>query len=153
LSSATFFKNEEQLVQALMGTYAQLRPIARHGIYMDEMRSDNTFFTLYPGDRSRYLNEESIAEFLDDENSIPTTQRYPDDYKGISRANTILARIDLVEMDEAARNTIVGEALFLRAFFYFDLVTHYGGVPLQLVELTSEDGAFLPQSTTEEVYA
>src|SRR3546814_13723004 len=116
LSSSTFFKNEEQFVQALMGTYAQLRPIAKHGIYMDEMRSDNTFFTIYPGDRSRYLNEESIAEFLDDENAIPTVQRYPDDYKGISRANTILSRIDEVAMDEAKRNAIVGEAPFRRAF-------------------------------------
>lgn len=152
LSSSTFFKNKNQFDQALIGAYEQLRPIAVDGIYMDEMRSDNTFFTIFPGDRSRYLNEESIAEFIDDEHSIPTVNRYPDDYIGISRVNTILSRIENIEIENSAKDSIIGEALFLRAFFYYDLVQHYGGVPLQLKELTSDEGAFLPRSSVQEVY-
>jgi len=45
------------------------------------------------------------------------------------------------------------EALFLRAFYYYDLVQHYGGVPLQLVEVTDVAGAFLPRSSADDVYA
>ena len=51
LSSATFFKTEAHFEQALAASYERLRPIAYHGIFMDEMRSDNTFYTYYAGDR------------------------------------------------------------------------------------------------------
>jgi starch-binding outer membrane protein, SusD/RagB family len=43
--------------------------------------------------------------------------------------------------------------LFLRAFYYFDLVQHWGPVPLMLNEVTSEADAFQPNSTVEAIYA
>jgi hypothetical protein len=58
-----------------------------------------------------------------------------------------------VTMTQTAKDKILGESYFLRAYYYYDLVTHYGGVPLQLVEVTSESGAFLPRSSVDEVYA
>ncbi|GAB3252499.1 RagB/SusD family nutrient uptake outer membrane protein [Larkinella harenae] len=154
LSSATFFKTEEHFNQALNSSYEPLRQIATSGIFMDEMRSDNTFFTYYPGDRGPYLSTEVIAQFLDDQNTNSfISSRYNAAYSGISRINTILSRIDGVTLSEAARNRILGEAHFLRAFYYYDLVQHFGGVPLQLEEVTSENGAFLPRSSVNEVYA
>lgn len=153
LSSATFFKTEAHFEQALTSAYERLRPIAYHGIFMDEMRSDNTFYTYYAGDRGPYLSTEVFALFLDDEtNTAHTAARYNEDFNGISRVNTILSRIDGVEFSDDVKTRIKGEALFLRAFYYYDLVQHYGGVPLQLQEITSEEGAFLPRSTVSEVY-
>ncbi len=153
LSSATFFKTEAHFEQALAAGYERLRPIAYHGIFMDEMRSDNTFYTYYAGDRGPYLRDEVIALFLDDEtNTQHIAARYNEDFNGVSRVNTILSRIDGVEFSEDVKTRIRGEALFLRAFYYYDLVQHYGGVPLQLQEITSEEGAFLPRSSAAEVY-
>jgi hypothetical protein len=93
--------------------------------------------------------------FLDDEeNTLHTGARYDEDYNGIARCNTILSRIDGIEFsDEATKNHLLAETYFLRAFFYYDLVQHFGGVPLYLVEVTSEDGAFSPRSSVDEVYA
>lgn len=154
LSSATFFKTEAHFEQALTAAYERLRPIAYHGIFMDEMRSDNTFYTYYAGDRGPYLSTEVFALFLDDEtNTAHTAARYNEDFNGVSRVNTILSRIDGVEFSDDVKTRIKGEALFLRAFYYYDLVQHYGGVPLQLAEITSEEGAFLPRSSASEVYA
>jgi hypothetical protein len=48
---------------------------------------------------------------------------------------------------------VKAEALFLRAFFYYDLVTHWGPVPLMLHEVLNENDAFVPNSTVDEVYA
>ena len=156
LTSASFFKNESQFNQALVGAYSNLRLIPIVGIFMDEMRSDNTFFTIYSGDRSTFLGVESIAEFMDDANVNENNNagdRYGNDYSGIARVNTILSRIKNTDIPQPAQDKIVGEALFLRAFYYYDLVQHYGGVPLQLEELTSEEGAFIPRNTVDEVYA
>lgn len=153
-SSATFFQSEQHFNQALTGIYAMLRSLPTYGVFMDEMRSDNTFFTFFPGDRSRALHEEAIAQFVDDDRASHTINRYSNNYIGISRANTLLSRIThFDDIKEVTKKGIIAEALFLRSFFYFDLVTHYGGVPLQLEDVTSVDGVFLPRATADEVYS
>jgi hypothetical protein len=53
-------------------------------------------------------------------------------YVGIERANLLLANIHKPVMDETKRQAIYGEALFLRAFYHFLLVSNYGHVPLKL---------------------
>lgn len=156
LSSASFFKNATQFNQALTSAYANLRGVAFMGIYMDEMRSDNTFFTIYQADRGTETSAEAMAEFLD--NNISSQEpnnpgnRWANDYSGIAQVNTILGRITSSNLTQGMKDTISGQSLFLRAFYYYDLVQHYGGVPLQLEEVTSADGAFLPRNTATEVY-
>ena len=157
LSSATFFKNAAEYNQALTGAYTNLRGIAFMGIYMDEMRSDNTFFTIYSADRGTSTSAEAYAEFID--NNISSQEpnspgnRYGNDYSGIATVNTILTRLAKSDLAQADKDQISGEALFLRAFYYYDLVQHYGGVPLQLEEVTDISGAFLPRNSADDVYA
>ncbi|MHB9142359.1 MAG: RagB/SusD family nutrient uptake outer membrane protein, partial [Paludibacter sp.] len=104
-------------------------------------------------DRGPYLSTEVIAEFLDDKSTGSwLNNRYNDVYSSISRLNTILARIDASEMTEDEKNSVVAETLFLRAFYYFDLVQHWGPVPLMLNEVTNESDAFQPNSTVEDIY-
>ena len=52
-------------------------------------------------------------------------------YKGILRCNVAIARIPEANMaNEELKNRFIAEARFLRAFYYFDLVRNFGGVPL-----------------------
>ena len=51
-------------------------------------------------------------------------------YQGINRANTLLEALNTVEFDETEKNQTKGEALFMRAFFYYELASMYGNVPL-----------------------
>src|SRR5690606_5848550 len=53
-------------------------------------------------------------------------------YTGIERASLVLENLDRPAMAEADRNVIKGEALFLRAYYYFILVTYWNDVPLIL---------------------
>src|SRR5665647_3817530 len=118
ITSASFYKTATHFDQAIIASYVGTRSIALNGIFMDEMRSDNTFFTLYSGDRGPYLSTEVIAEFLDDKTTnswIPT--RYNDVYSCISRVNTVLSRIDASEMTESQKTSVMAEAKFLRAFY------------------------------------
>lgn len=156
LSSASFFKNADQFNQALTGAYTNLRSVAFIGIYMDEMRSDNTFFTFYPADRGTSTSVEAWAEYLDNSTSSQAPNSagnlYGTDYSGIAKLNTILSRLDKSTLSQADKEQVGGEALFLRAFYYYNLVQHFGGVPLQLTEVTDVNGAFLPRNTADEVY-
>jgi hypothetical protein len=71
-------------------------------------------------------------------------------YKGISNANFAVGGIPQVNMDAALKNRLLGEARFLRALLYFDLVRMFGDVPLVL----SLDAPLTPpRSPKEEVYA
>ncbi len=51
-------------------------------------------------------------------------------YQAIFRANQVIARVPGIAMGATLRDRIVGEAKFIRALLYFNLVTLYGNVPL-----------------------
>jgi len=72
-------------------------------------------------------------------------------YSGIFRANNAIATIDNVKSwtTNGKREQLLGEAHFLRAFFYFDMVQLFGSVPLVL-EITPQN---LPKSPAEKIYA
>lgn len=58
-------------------------------------------------------------------------------YKAITLANIAIARIPLIEMDEALKARLLNEAKFLRGLLYFDLVRMFGRIPLLLNEIES----------------
>jgi starch-binding outer membrane protein, SusD/RagB family len=55
---------------------------------------------------------------------------WSDNYARIRQANIFLSQIDGAEINEGLRNRMKGEALFLRANMYHNLVRMFGGVPL-----------------------
>ena len=66
-------------------------------------------------------------------------------YSVIAQANLCLDKVPGIQMDAAAKNRILGEARFLRAWSYFYLVRLYGAVPLLTEPIYS--------ATDEKVYA
>jgi hypothetical protein len=69
-------------------------------------------------------------------------------YQAISRANDLLANVPNINMDTTARNNILGNARFLRAMAYFDLVRNFGDVPLVLRPITTAADTLLYPSRT-----
>ena len=74
-------------------------------------------------------------------------------YDAINRANSVLDHVPSIDMDTTLRRRIVGEAKFLRALHYFNLVRMWGGVPLKLHETVGLDSLAIPRNTAQEVYA
>ena len=60
-------------------------------------------------------------------------------YKTIRYCNSLIAEMEQSELDEDFTTQIIGEARFLRAYTYFELVKSYGGVPLIKVAQGLED--------------
>jgi tetratricopeptide (TPR) repeat protein len=154
LSTSVFFKTQSDFQQAINGAYAPLR-----GLYsgsggawaMGELRSDNTTYKFNSNDRGT-IGAEFIKDFTDDSSSPVTSNKYYSDYAIIARVNQILDLIDPVSFDTNAKNNIKGQAYFLRAFAYFDLVQYFGSVPLHLKAATTLDQTAQPLSTTDQVY-
>jgi hypothetical protein len=53
---------------------------------------------------------------------------------GINRANAVIERVPLINMNQQLKERIMGEAQFLRALHYFNLVRAFGDVPLKTNE-------------------
>jgi hypothetical protein len=74
-------------------------------------------------------------------------------YLGINRANTLIDRLEGSALSDNIKNTYIGQAKFLRALLYFNLVKAYGGVPLHIKGTFNTSGTALPRSTEAETYA
>jgi hypothetical protein len=53
-----------------------------------------------------------------------------DGYKAIRQVNTFLDNIESADIEAGKKKRLRGEAEFLRAYYYFELVKRYGGVPI-----------------------
>lgn len=73
-------------------------------------------------------------------------------YKAINRCNAALERIPGITMDETLKARLLGEAKFMRAFYYFTMVRLFGDVPLITKETTSLNNLQVARATTEDVY-
>lgn len=69
-------------------------------------------------------------------------------YQMIKNANDIIANVPHIDMDTNYRNNILGNAYFLRAIGYFDLVRSFGDVPLLTKPILSpSDTSLFPHRT------
>lgn len=79
---------------------------------------------------------------------------WQDLYSGISTCNTAIdraAELPASAISEAKLNVLLGEAHFLRAFYYHLLVMQWGGVPLELNEITAVKTTAV-RATEQQVY-
>lgn len=77
-------------------------------------------------------------------------------YQGIARCNLALREVGFVEPDAAMskdrQDCLLGEAYFLRALYYFQLVRVFGGVPLVDFVVDSSNKWQQPRATAQAVY-
>jgi len=76
-------------------------------------------------------------------------------YRGITKCNVIIQEIDKVEIDPDLKSRLMGETKFLRAFYYFQLVKNFGGVPMVTTfnELLQPEIVNYTRRSEEEIYA
>ena len=75
-------------------------------------------------------------------------------YEVINRANVVIAKVPGVPgLSDAEKNQLVGEAYFLRALGYHDLVKLWAGVPIRLTPIQSiEEAADITRASVADVY-
>tara|TARA_R110002124_G_scaffold223917_1_gene389201 strand:- start:10763 stop:12196 length:1434 start_codon:yes stop_codon:yes gene_type:complete len=127
ISDGSFYKNANDFETALIGSYSSLQNLYDANlVYVGELTTDNAEIQ---------WTTPSISEVeLDEVNFTPSNgflnSIWQISFNLVSQSNNILSRIDDVDMGTQIRNQIKGEALFLRAFGYFNLVRTFGPVPI-----------------------
>jgi hypothetical protein len=73
-------------------------------------------------------------------------------YLLINSCNDLLANFEKMSINQDVKNSVIGEALFLRALHYFNLVRLWGAVPLRIQATTGHDNAYSARSEEKLVY-
>src|SRR5215218_2163680 len=92
-----------------------------------DVRSDDGYSTS-PWNELRSIGELNITQYSFEVNYDTWWHHW----RGIFRANQVLAYVPAIQMDEALKTRLLGEAKFLRAVYYYHLVTIWGNIPLIL---------------------
>ncbi|SUJ24497.1 SusD family [Sphingobacterium spiritivorum] len=146
-------QNQAQFQSAVNNLYSDMR-----NIYMGNMNLDAYFGLYYATDFAYNATDYEPAAKLNAYKAtmIPSyfipQAIWTSLYKIITNSNLIINRIqNASQIPENARNNLLGQALFFRAYSYNMLANLYGGVPLELNELNKPRYDYV-RASREEVY-
>ena len=151
-STKNFYKTEADANAALIYAYAILPEIeyySRNFILVTELPTEN--LTLKPDAGASNFEFDRLTVRADNP-ELTTAWRYA--YIGVNRANAVIANVPTIAaMSPAGRDQLVGEAYFLRALHYFNLVRLFGEAPLKTAPVLSLDQANSPKASLQQLYA
>lgn len=150
-----YFQSEADAEYFLTGCY---NAITYHGWWqvenfwiLTDMCSDDLWMGNTTQDQSGYISLAHYQGVGQSNGTISNFWQYR--YKGILRCNIAIERIPQANiLDEVKKNRLVAEAKFLRAYFYFELVKNFGGVPIIDGFLMPDKVSGITRSSAEEVY-
>ena len=154
ITDINFYKTETDAIQAVTASYSELTKEGQYNLAlwgMDIMADISTTGGGGGSDGIEYTQ-------LDDYN-IPTTnpvanRLWGSCFIGIQRANLVLQKVPAITaIDPAIKQRCLGEAQFLRAKYYFDLVRAYGDVPLFTIPPDGPAAVNIPRTPAAQVYA
>ena len=131
LSTSTFPVSKEDGEAVLAGIYQNLNQVCADPqmsfLYYAQLASDDLLGG--GGFNDKLMQAEDL---LCNYNADMTNVFYEARYKGINRANTLIDALPNTSMNEDTKNSLMGQAKFLRAFYYYELASMYGNVPMRL---------------------
>ncbi|WP_430813969.1 RagB/SusD family nutrient uptake outer membrane protein [Carboxylicivirga sp. RSCT41] len=132
ITSSNFFSTDTELEAALINMYDGIQGVNststsdNHGVmyefFLTEMRSDNTETKSSEGEDAQF------ESFTVEATNGRVADYYQSYYNIIYRANLVLENLNAAS--EEAKGAFEGEAKFVRAYAYFNLVRLFGDIPL-----------------------
>jgi hypothetical protein len=149
IDSENYFNSKTDYDNALIAAYDLLQSSYLNAL-MGEIASDNTL----AGGESQ--NDSPGIQQIDQMVHTPVNPNLRDlwnwMFAGVSRANYILEFKDKTDFE--GKNQVIAEARFLRAYYHFELVKWFGGIPLGGdLRFKVGDEQSIPRSTVPQVYA
>lgn len=147
----SYFKNSAELVAGTNSIYAAWHGtslVAREWFFLHDLRSDDV---ATGGSQLESPRNQILIGVVDPANPVMNAV-WNTLYTAIHRANTVLDNAPNVTDNTAIKDRCIGEAKFLRAWAYFDLVSMWGSVPLYTTAVKSPD-AYQPKAKVDDIYA
>jgi hypothetical protein len=146
-----FFTTQDDAMQATSAIYSFLRSWENTGFpaqYVFGVTGDDVEKGSNPGDAS-FINAYDNFTFTVSDDGV--RGYWIGQWQAVNRANQVITNVPKIEMDATLKGRLVAEARMLRAYFYFNLVRIYGGVPIY--DGLPADGNYLKaRNSTAEVY-
>ena len=152
-NTSNFPASETDALQLVTGIYSTFKVPTSTPLSSYWMAANAASDECYGGGGSDDTEIQAINYLLSDDFNMPG-ELWESYSRGIARANMAIANLDKVE-DENLRNQLLGEAYFLRSFFYFELAQLFGEVPLVATIPTDVEEAkkYPAKATAKEIYA
>ncbi len=149
-----FYRTADDAVAAVNAAYAtlqfELSPAGHFRWFWGDIMSDDA---IKGGSGDNDGNELlQLETFRGPANTDLLESEWAANYEGIYRANIVLEKVPAIEMDATLKARVLGEAQFIRAWFFYNLVTMFGGVPLADHVLAPSEYN-LPRASAAEVWA
>lgn len=143
------YKTAEDFNVAVMGCYSKLQTQVSFFTECCEYRSDNlTLSAPTAGTQDRY----DIDQFADKASNGILENAWANFSNGVYRCNLVLDRIDAANFDATLKKQYKGEALFIRAFTYFNMYRLWGGIPMTDRVVTVAEALKIGRSSEQQVY-
>jgi hypothetical protein len=157
-SPDTYYQNSVQAQNAVNGIYAYTRYI--YGNTNGNFDDQDVDMLEMPTSQASVDIHQSVgnAELLNLATSsanLYVLNWWKYSYQGIDAANLAIANIPKIPANlvtDQQKATLLGEAKFLRAWFYFNLVRIYGDVPLITTPTAGTAGLQVPRNPTKDIY-
>ena len=155
--TTSFYKSAQDAEAALTAAYGSISDLyyGPPALIVSDFSADQTYpravvgrntLTLFSYDVD-YTSQKSFGRSYEGPLGI-----WQYSYKGIENANWVIEKVPDIVMDPARRNAIVGEALFLRAFYHFTLTKNFRDVIIKLTPSKQESDALLSESPQADVF-
>lgn len=149
LTEANYYRTSSDIDLAVLGIYNRLQSRKPSDYQIMEVPTDNL-----------YLSTNTLIEGTPEMDNLAVTSANPlvaafweVTYNGIFRANAVLGNIENpTNYGPDEKEQYIGEARFMRALFYFELVRLFGPVPLVDRIVTVEEAELMPRNAEEEIY-
>lgn len=149
LTAQSFWKTDADALAGVNAVYSTMHRggISRWMLFYYIIRSDEGRSQSPATDIVNNMDQFLVTDY----NYGNAVAVWDDNYIGVNRANQVIDNVPNIPMDATLRNRYVGEARFLRAMYYYHLVTLWGNVPLILQ--TAVVGDKPASATTAQVWA
>jgi len=150
VAAEDFFKTEDDAMRATNAVYSFLRSWENSGFpaqFVFGVTGDDVEKGSNPGDAS-FINAYDNFSFTISDDGV--NGYWTGQWQAVQRANQVITNVPNIQMNDALKARLVAEAKMLRAYFYFNLVRIYGGVPIFDGLQTNY---IQPRNTAAEVYA
>jgi starch-binding outer membrane protein, SusD/RagB family len=143
------YKTDKDFQDAVIGTYAALRTSYSTMWQFGDIRGDDAFIYVSNQPSTQAVDVFSINSADDLLNSA-----WANNYITINRANNVLARIETADAAVVKnKDRYIGEAKFLRALAYFNLVRIFGDVQMITNVPKTEETLKAPRTPAATIYS
>ena len=142
------YKTDKDYQDALVGCYRELQDFYDNMWIFGDLRGDDC-----RQDAIRSQDFIRVDRFVMDVNDDITSFAWRDLYQVISRTNSLLSKIAEAKVSIVPnKDQYIGEASFIRALAYFDLVRIFGDVPMIIAPISSKDALEKGRTAVDIIY-